>query len=162
MFLIRYYDFDLGHVVLPVRPAPTEVSYPDRRQFTYKPTLRGGTVIQRPSMDTRVRKWVWKAYRGSIPLYESLFTTLSNLEAKARWQAGYEPYVEIWEDVTKEGGFGSTLDGLAADLEFYTNLKWTRVVFQQVHRKTRGGGGRVVYDDTWIEFTVDDESYLEF
>lgn len=159
MFLIRYYDSDLGYVVLQVRPAPGRVSYPEGDDITVRPSL----VVQRPDQDTRPRKWIWEGYRDSIPRYKNLWDTLHTLKVKLRWAAGYtDPRVQIWENVTEEGGFGETTDGLTPDLVTYTNLKWTWVRITQVHRKTRPAGGPITYDTSTVEFYIDDENWTDF
>jgi hypothetical protein len=54
MFLVRYYDNSAGqYVVTRLRPAPTEVDYPDVREFTQVSGRDGGVLIQRAIKDSR-------------------------------------------------------------------------------------------------------------
>lgn len=106
------------------------------------------------------RRWVWRMYPASHAAYRSLWTLLESLSAKARWESGNaDPYVEIWENETDEGGFGGTTNTLEPDLINYTNLKWTRVRFLLVSRRSRRGGDLPCSEESLVEFSVDDAGY---
>lgn len=168
MFLIRYYDAETAtHVVRKLRPHPTEVEYPEGDEYRSQVTPDGAVVIQRPMRDSRLRRWVWKRYRPTIAAYEVQYQLLKTLTAKELWRRGQaEVTVQIWEDVTDEGGFGhyegEGEDGVEPDLVYFTNLIWTQVKLVNVYRKTRKGGGVVVYDDTVVEFVIADDAYGAF
>ena len=53
-----------------------------------------------------------------------------------------------------EGGF-NRLDGS-------TNKIWTTVKFLRVDRTPRKGGGDIAYEDSYIEFIVDDAAYVGY
>ncbi len=162
-FLIRYYDDDTSsYIVYPVRPGPSDVEYPEAREFELQRPRDGGAVVQRPERDGRLRKWLWSGYRETVPLYATLWSTLKLLNVKFRLDAGYEdPRIQIWDGVTGTGGFGLTTDDEDPDIITYTNLKWTWVRVLRVDRKVRGKGGFPVWDPTLIEFVVDDEDYID-
>lgn len=156
MFSVRYKQTENGlYTVLNLRPAPTEVEYPEKRTFNKRTTVDGSVVVQRPLRDGRDRKWIWKSYRPSILPYEDQWKTLEQLEYRSRVESGLWPLVEIWEDTTDEGGFERyESDG--------TTKLYTPVRFLQVTRKTRKGGGLVVYDESVIQFTLSDNTYTAF
>lgn len=166
-FLIRYStDASPGttYTVLSLTPTPTEVEYPPKREYNTLTTQDHAVVIQRPIKDDRVRRWTWKNYPPTLNSYASLWTTLKTLEARARvlGSPSKNPIIQIWENVTDEGGFGDTTNGAAPDLSGYTNIKWTQVKFLQVHRVTRKGTGYVRYDDSYIEFVIADAAWESF
>src|SRR5690606_40389735 len=102
--MIRYHDGP-DYRVIRLHPGPTEVEYPDRRNYNSSTTPDGAVVVQRPLRDDRPRQWVWKNYRPTVTTYENQWKLLETLEVKARLKANLEPTVQIWEDVTDEGGF---------------------------------------------------------
>lgn len=164
MFLIRYFDSVLDDdVVLQLSPAPTDIDYPEERLFVTHNSRDSGVVVQRSVRDNRPRRWTWVNYRPNIATYETQWETIKSLDAKTRLTAGYaDPYVEIWEDETGEGGFGLLTSGTAPNFTTYANLKWTTVSFLQVHRSVRKGGGPVVFEDSYIEFVIYDDNYNTF
>lgn len=150
-------------VILTLSPNPTEVEYPDTREFNARITQDSAVIIQRPLNDSRTRKWSWKNYRRSISAYESQWQILLTLEARQRDLDGKAPIVELWENVTEEGGLGELTDANPPDLtEPSTNIVWTKVKLLQVHRRARSGGGVVTYDDSTIEFIIADPTWENF
>lgn len=178
-FLIRY-STNTGHSTFAVEqlsPNPTEVDYPPTREYNARITQDHAVVIQRPIKDSRTRRWIWRNYRSNIATYETQWTNLKSMEARARALSDPEPVapfttyadsltknplIQIWENITDEGGFGETTDDLAPDLVSYTNIQWTQVKFLQVHRTTRKGTGYVVYDESFIEFVIADPAWESF
>jgi len=164
-FLIRYStDAAPGstYTILELSPGPTEVDYPEAREYNIRTTQDHNIVIQRPIKDSRVRKWLWKNYRSNIIGYNSLWTALVALESRQRDIDGKNPVIQIWENETGEGGFDETTDQLAPDLSGYTNIEWVQVKFLQVTRKSRSGGGPVKYDESVVEFVIADASWENF
>lgn len=163
MFLIRYFQPSVGPTVVSLVPRPTSVDYPDIRFYRTKTSKDGVPIIQRPLRDSRVRKWIWEKYKKKVPNYDAQWQFLETLDAQARWDAGLgDTRVEIWENDSDSGGFGDTTDNLTADTVTYVNLKWTKVQFLQVTRHARSGGGEVVYDQSVVEFVVDDDQFSTF
>lgn len=134
-------------------PGPTDVEYPDFREVNVRRTQDSAAIIQRPLIDTRPRKWIWKRYRQAAPNYETQYDLLRSLEARQRHLDSKDPNVFIWEDESDEGGFGE-MSG--------PDEVWTQVKFIQVHRRSQSGGGVVVYDDSWIEFVITDPTWESF
>jgi hypothetical protein len=163
-FLVRYGSVPIGFTtVLPIHPRPTEVEYPEFRSFKSKVSKDGSVVIQRPLKDSRPRKWAWKRYRPYMTEFMNMWAVLESLETKAMWDAGFaDPTIEIWEDETGKGGFGTTTDGFPPDLITYTNLVWTKVKIIQAHQAIASGGGPVVFDTSFIDFIIVDEDYSSF
>jgi hypothetical protein len=161
MFLVRCTNEGETRV-LTLSPGPTEVEYPERFHFTSRSTQDGAVVIQRPPLDERPRRWVWKGYRPWQTDYELQWKELESLETRTRSLAGNSPIVEIWEGETDQGGFGALTSGAEPDFETFSNLRWTRVRFVQVSRTTRKGGGSVVYEDSVVEFRIADPAYQAF
>lgn len=163
MFLIRYYQPIVGNTVVALVPRPTSVDYPDVRLFRTKTSKDGATIVQRPMRDSRVRKWIWEKYKKKVPNYDVQWTLLETFDCQSRWEAGFaDTRIEIWENDSDSGGFGDTTDGAVADTVTYINLKWIKVQFLQVTRHVRPGGGEVVYDQSTVEFVVDDDNYFTF
>ena len=138
---------------LELTPGPTEVEYPDFRLYNARQTQDSSLIIQRPLNDPRPRKWIWKNYRQSVPNYESQFDDLKLLEARQLDADGYSPIIQVWENESDEGGIGGGTEG---------SPTWVDAKILQVHRRTRKGGGIVVYDETWIEFIIVDSTWEEF
>ena len=155
MFYIRYTNGSGETVVKQLMPSPTEVEYPETRLLKVHTTQDGATVVQRPLRDSRPRKWVWKGYRDSdlLAAYANQWQELAALEYRTRLEAGLNPLVEIWEDETSVGGF----DRMDGEDKVYTTVKFIRV-----DRAMRKGGGPVTYEDSYIEFYVEDDTYRGF
>lgn len=163
MFLIRYYQPTVGVTVARLTPRPTTVDYPEARLFRSRASKDGATIVQRPMRDPRPRKWIWEKYRSSVPLYEAQWQFLVSLESQARWDAGLaDTSIEIWENDSLTGGFDKVTDLQPPDLIAYTNLQWTRVQILQTTRTIRPGGGSVVYEQSIVEFTIDDDFFTSF
>lgn len=166
MILVRYYDTSVStYLVAQIRPGFGGVDYPGNRLFERKSSRDHAVIVQRPMLDDRPRRWIWTAYRESMPLYRILWDLLSSLEIKNRLEAGYtDPRVQIWEDETASGGFGHTTDGNPPDLVAYTNLRWTWVKFLQVDRTVRDAksGALLTFDETFVEFVISDPDYKFF
>lgn len=178
-FLLRYRTDTAGAVwsdVQTLSPNPTEVEYPETRELNVRTTQDSAVIIQRPLADSRVRKWIWKGYRASITVYETLWNNFKALEARARDLSDPEPTapftlyvdsltkiatIQIWENITNEGGFGKTDDGLPPE-PGHGNLVWTTVKLIQVHRKSRSGGGTVTYETSTVEFVIADPAWENF
>lgn len=155
MFYVRYKATSGGaYTTIALNPAPTNVEYPDHRLYKAQNTQDGAVVIQRPLRDDRIRRWIWKAGRSTVTSYENQWQVLKTLEYRHRLRNNLHPIVEIWEDLTDTGGFG----GLTAG----SDKVWTKVKFLQVHRRLREGGGRVIYEDSIIEFVIADDTYTAF
>ena len=157
MFWIRYKHYVEGVLTdteVMLRPGPTEIDYPERRLYKAHTTQDGWIVVQRPLRDSRSRTWSWKGYPPTIPTYENQWKFLETLEYRTRLQSSLPGYVEIWEDVSGVGGFDSVDEDSAR--------VYTKVKFLQVNRTPRKGGGTVTYDDSGIEFVIQDEQYTSF
>lgn len=153
-FFIRYADASNNLIVLPLSPAPSDVDYPEKRLFKRQITQDNAVVIQRPMRDARLRKWIWQGYRSNLLQYENQFQILVTLEYRARLEAALTPTVEIWEDESGIGGF-DRVDGLG-------NKIWTTVKLIQVDRKLRKGSAIPTFDETYIEFQIEDSNYIGF
>jgi hypothetical protein len=154
-YWIRYKDTAGGaYTTITLSPGPTEVEYPERRAMETKATQDGATVIQRPLRDTRPRKWVWKGYIPTLVPYTNQWNTLLSLEYSTRLEAGKYALVEIWEDVVAEGGFNR--------LDASQNKIWTSVKFLRVDRTAKKGGGSISYDDSFIEFVIEDTGFVGY
>jgi hypothetical protein len=156
MFWIRYKATPAGaYTEVPLMPDPTEVEYPEKRAMTVATTQDGATVVQRPLRDTRIRKWIWKGYRDSdlLAVYRNQWALLQALEYRTRLEGALHPLVEIWEDTVPEGGFARG----TAEAKV-----WTVVKLLRVQRTPKKGGGPVTYEDSTIEFVIEDSSYTGF
>lgn len=157
MFWIRYETRDgsgnLSTVETQLALNPTDVDYPEFRNYKPLVTQDGAVIVQRPLRDSRPRKWVWKGYGPSIAAYSAQWQLLQSLDGRARLQANLSPTVEIWENVSGVGGF-SRLNGDGSRL-------YTRVRLTQVDRTPRQGGGPVSFDST-VTFQLDDATYAAF
>lgn len=142
-----------SYTEITLNPNPTEVQYPETREYNARTTQDHAVVIQRPIIDNRERTWTWKNFRRTITGYESQWATLVSLEARQRALDDVDPIIEIWENETEEGGFGG--GSLGSEV-------WTKVKFIQVHRKSRGGGGPTVYDDSTVTFIIADPAWENF
>lgn len=153
IFQVRWQETTGGaYTALTLVPMPTAVEYPPRRILGTKVSPDGNVIVQRPMRDDRTRKWVWSRYRSYVPGYAGLWTTLESLEYRTRLQANKPPVVEIWEDVAP-GGF-NRVDGSLAKI-------FTKVRFLQVMRSMAPGGGSV-YEESVVEFIIDDTSFTGF
>lgn len=164
MFLIKYAT-DVGNTtfsILKLSPGPTEVDYPEKRMLNVKKSQDGVNVIQRPLRDGRPRRWNWVGYTPRIIPFETQWTTLQTLDARERELAGLNPLVFIYEDDSLEGGFDKLSSGTTPTPPNYTNVAWTTVKFINVTRKSRKGGGLVHYDEAYIEFVIEDNTYTRF
>lgn len=157
MFWIRYKEMVnsvLTDKEIALVPAPTEIDYPEQRLFKAQVTQDGAVVVQRPLRDHRTRTWSWTGgWPAHLVTYETQWKLLETLEYRTRLQAGLPAYVEVWEDISGVGGFNK----LASGARVYTKVK-----FLQVHRRPRKGGGLVAYDESTIEFVIEDDTYLNF
>jgi hypothetical protein len=135
-------------------PRPTEIDYPETRLYTSKTTEDGAVVVQRPMADSRPRKWTWKNYPSILPVYENQWKLLETLEYRTRLNNNLSGHVELWEDTSGIGGF-TRLDGSG-------NRVYTKVKILQAHRTPRQGGGLMTYDESTLEFVVDDVTYTGF
>lgn len=147
------YNRGAGTEVLDLSPGPTEVDYPDFRLYNARQTQDSALIIQRPLNDPRPRRWIWKGYRQAAPNYESQFDTLRLLEARQMAADTYDPVIQVWENESDEGGLGGGTEGSPV---------WTDAKIVQVTRKTRGGGGVAVYEDTIVEFIIVDSTWESF
>lgn len=137
-------------------PAPSKVEYPPPAQ-TRLPTIAGTTIVQRPTVDNRPRAWVWEGYPGWFQRYQDLWVVLEPLHARYRLVAGdVTPYVYLRENETK------MLRRIVVSGHTVTpSYDWFRCRIVGVERRMREGGatGLVVYDQTRLEFVVDDVNY---
>jgi len=154
-FQLRYQPaVDAVPVIVTLRPGPTDVEYPETRAYKTMVSQDGAVIVQRPLRDSRARKWIWRRYHDDIPAYANLWTLLRSLEYRSRLAAGLPGTVEIWEDETGTGVFDRTTAGAVP--------VWTTVKLLQVHRKVQGGGGRTTYDESTMEFVVEDSAFTGF
>jgi hypothetical protein len=155
MFWIRYKDTANGsYTTMTLSPGPTTVSYPEKRDFKVQVTPDGAVVVSRPMRDSRPRRWIWKRYRPWIATYENQWMVLESLEYRTRLLAGKYPIVEIWEDESTIGGFDGMVDA--------STKKWTKAKFLRVERTVNDSGGPVIYEESFIEFMIDDTSWGAF
>ena len=153
VFKVRWQETTGGaYTTLTLFPVPTAVEYPQRRDYNTRVGPDGNVVVQRPMRDARPRKWIWSRYRDTVPGYSSMWPQLELLEYRLRQQAGKPATVEIWEDVTKTGGF---------DRGTFASPTWTKVRFMRVDRTMAPGSGSV-YEESVIEFVIDDTTYSGF
>ena len=153
-FWIRWKDTEAGaYTTLSLQPNPSDVDYPPQRDYKATPTQDGSTVVQRPLRDTRPRRWIWNRYRDGITPYKTQWDTLKTLEYRYRLEQGLYPYVEIWEDETGIGGF----DRMSGPTKVWTVVKMLRV-----DRSLAKGGGRPIYDESFLEFAINDSTYTGF
>jgi hypothetical protein len=157
MFWLRYStrngSGDLATVEAPLALNPTDIDYPDFRNYKQTVTQDGGVIVQRPLRDSRPRKWIWRGYGPSIASYAEQWALLQSLEKRARVTSNLPAQMEIWEDVSGVGGFARTnADG---------SRLYTKVQLIQVARTPRTGGGPVAYDST-VTFQIDDATFSAF
>lgn len=153
-FYVRWQEVTAGaYTEFTLFPGPTGVEYPPRRIVNTRTGPDGNVVVQRPMRDDRMRKWVWNRYRDNVPGYHTMWPILEALEYRTRLEANKPPHVEIWEDVTLAGGFGKLTGGVTR--------VWTKVKFLQVHRTMASGAGSI-YEESYIEFIIDDVTYTGF
>lgn len=153
-FRIRWQDTVGGaYTSLIMIPQPTGVDYPVRRNVANRVTPDGAVVTQRPLRDDRTRKWFWNRMRDTVPGYSALWAALLALEYRTRLEANKPASVEIFEDITAAGGFGNVTSG--------PTPVWTKVRIVQVSRDMATGGGSV-YEQSSIEFIIDDLNYTGF
>jgi hypothetical protein len=153
VFQVRWQETVGGpYTTLTLVPMPVAKEYPERRALNVRVGQDGNVVVQRPMKDDRPRKWVWERMSDRVPAYTSMWTSLKALEYRTRLQANKPPLVEIWEGVTDEGGFGR----LSGSTRIFTKVK-----FLQVHRVMASGAGSV-YEQSFVEFYIEDSTYTEF
>jgi hypothetical protein len=134
-------------ITVDLTPKPSAVEYPESSPHTAIPTVDGATVIQRPLVDTRVRRWLWYNYPRSHQEFASLWSLLESLETRTRFDQGLTPWVYVWEDLSGTGRF----DRKVAGDEIFSRVRVVRV-----ERTARPGGGPVIYDRAAFEFRVED------
>lgn len=153
MFWIQYKDAHNDTIEIPLIPSPTEVDYPPSRDFEARKTQDEALVIQRPLVDSRPRKWIWRGYPPRIISYETQWQLLKTLDCKERHANGLSPIVGVWEDVVTDSGFGRK-DG--------SSRLYTKVKFILVDRTPKPGGGLIAYDTSMVEFQISDPTFTSF
>jgi hypothetical protein len=140
-------------------PGPTYVEYPTKFDNTIRFSKDGNPTIQAPLKDARVRHWVWRRYRPTVPGYENLFSQLLQLQYKLRLteDTPKPPWVFLKEDVSENfsplqfsGGTWSVLDD------------FVRVKVVDVTQNVARQGGIVIYEETRLSFVVDDSNWNTF
>lgn len=149
-FQVRHKLANGTYAVATLRPHPTDVEYPKRYDYETVASEDGAVTVDRPLHDSRERRWIWKAYRETVPGYTDLWTLLQSFDARTRAKAGLEPTVQIWEDESGIGGF----DRMSGDDRVYTVVK-----ILLTDRTLRPGGGPPIYDETFLSFVVIDSTY---
>lgn len=165
MFLIRYNDPPVGESIYRLSPFPTGVDYPEGDLINVQSSQDNNIVIQRPIRDDRPRKWVWNSYRSTVPRYEAQYQFLRSITEKSLWNDGnLIMTVDVWEDESGVGGldrFDATLFS-APDEAGLSNLIWTTARVSNVYRTSPKKGGPPVYDETVMEFYIQDAAYTDF
>src|SRR5262245_24129655 len=108
MFSIRYENDAGNRVTAMLAIAPSDVDYPETRAFKALTSQDGRIVIQRPLMDERPRKWIWRGYGPSHSAFATQWSLLETLEQRRRLEARLPPIIEIYENVSGVGGFNRT------------------------------------------------------
>jgi len=140
-------------------PAPTYVEYPDRFDHTIKDSQDGNPVIQAPLVDNRPRRWIWTRYRPDTRQYSTTFDKLWNLHWKLRLEAtpAKSEWVYLKEDVT--GNLDKRVWN-AGQWEHQNDFVRVKVV--DVTQNVAREGGTVKYDETVLEFLIDDSAWTNF
>lgn len=147
MFQIRYRAAEADpYTTLVLAPGPTEVDYPERRLMKVRSTPDGAHVVQRPARDSRPRKWIWVGFKPTIVPYETQWDILKTLEYRYRLENALYPIVEVMEDVVEDGGFSA----------------WVKVKFLRVERTVAKGPSDITYEQSFIEFVVEDTTFTGF
>lgn len=123
------------HVLLP----PSNVDYPAGDDIRVLTTLDGAAVVQRPLLDSRPRRWIWRNLPMRDSEYSAQWDLLRTFGYKYRLSSGLYPFVGVWEDETGAGGL-DRMDG--------GNRVFTPVKIVQVARIAEPN----FYPETYIEF----------
>lgn len=154
MFQIRWKDTSGGaYTTLTLRPAPFDVEYPDDRDYKETKTQDGKTLVQRPLIDTRARKWIWDNFPQRLTTFWDQWQILKGLEYRTRLDANKWPYVGIFEDEMGFGGFDRTVSGSPV----FTQVKILKAQLKHLKGKTLPQ-----YDAPFIEFVVEDPTFQGF
>lgn len=140
-------------------PAPSFVEYPPRFNNVVKFSKDGSPIVQAPLKDGRPRTWVWKRYKATIPRYTNLYATILNYQYKNR-QASI-PAKSPWVYV-KESESGNLTYKNWNGTSFVETSDWVRVKVTQVTQNLGQGGGQATYDETRLEFVIDDPRWNNF
>jgi len=140
-------------------PGPTFVRYPERFEHTLHVSVDGNPAIQAPMADGRVRSWVWRRYRYDTPKYEGLYNQLLNLQYSLRLKAtpSKNEHVFVKEDVTENL---SKLNWTGSVWEHLTD--WVRVKVTNVTQNVAEQGGKVIYEETKMDFVISDTNWNTF
>lgn len=140
-------------------PGPTYVDYPPRFEHNVRVSRDGNPIIQAPLSDGRVRKWVWQRYRFDTPRYTTLFNKILNLQYKLRLLAtpAKSEYVFLKEDVSENLSPLAWGGGVWAESDGWIRVKVTNVTQNVAHQ-----GGKVIYEETVMEFVIADPTWNTF
>lgn len=141
-----------------IHPHPITVDYPATFEKTTLKSKDGNAVVQRGSVDTRMRKWIWSGVTLTTPRYAKLFEQLLGLQVSLREQASSpSPWVYLKEDVT--GDLNKlTLSGQT----WIEQPDYVRVKVISVNEKLASKGGNVKYSSVEMVFYVDDDTWNRF
>ena len=141
-----------------LNPGPTTVRYPDRFIAELRHSKDGTTVPKGLIKDGRLRSWIWKRYKSTVPKYDTLYNRLLNYQYKLRQKASpaKSPYVYIRD--TESGNL---------TIRFWTGNHWieiepwVKVRVVQVNR-VPAAGGQTVFDETEFSFVIDDNNWNNY
>lgn len=143
--------------IVTLRPGPTFVSYPEKFEANIFTSKDGNPIIQHPLKDGGVRSWVWVNYRNYVPGYTNLYNQLLQLHHKLRINAGKSPWIYVFDDesanLTRFTYNGS---------KWVETETWVRVKVSNVTQNLARQGGPAKYDETRMDFLIDDDSWNGF
>jgi hypothetical protein len=141
-----------------LNPGPTTVRYPDRFAMEVITAEDGTTTVKGALKDGRVRSWVWKRYKSTVPKYDVLYNKLLNYHYKLRQKSSptKSPYVYIKD--TESGNL--TIKSWSTD-HWVETEPWIRVKILQVSRDI-APGGRTLFEETVFSFVIDDQQWNNY
>lgn len=140
-----------------LHPHPVTVDYPSTFEKTTLKSKDGNAIIQRGSVDTRTRKWVWPAVTLTTPRYAKLFETLLTLQVSVRERSSASPWVYLKEDVTNN--FNKLV---LSGQTWIEQSDYVRVKVISATEKLTRKGGNVKYDSVELVFYIDDDTWNRF
>lgn len=139
-----------------LRPAPSRVVYPVDPTGSRVPTVGGTTIVQQPSVDNRIREWIWEGYPGWMADYQALWAAIEPLRSRYRKMASSSnsPYVYLRETET---GLLRTIS--VSGTTVTSTSGWLKCRVLEASREIKSDAALTMYQITKLAFTVDDPAF---
>lgn len=142
-----------------LNPGPTVVRYPERFNVETKSSKDGTHIAKKLLKDGRIRSWVWKRYKSTIPKYDTLYNRLLNYQYKLRQKSSPAKSQYVFLRETESGNFTKRV---WTGNQWIETEPWVRVKVIQVNRSPSEQSGPAVYDETELVFIVDDANWNNY